>query len=268
MRNELRNANLPGMVKRKASGRDGGVNSVEIGLRVARILAERPGARALKDLAAAARLAPAKAHRYLVSLGRAGLVEQERETGRYRLGPLALDFGLGAMRELDVLRLGAEAVADLRAAIDETVLLAIWGNRGPVVVRWEESSRPITTNVRAGFVMPLLNSSTGRVFAAYLPDALTAPILAEEFARRPEDRAGWPALLAEVRQRGLARVEGSLSPGVAALSAPVWDAAGRCTAVLSALGHQGVFDTAWDGRHAQAVRDISAKYSNRLGYRT
>ena len=122
-----------------------GINSLETGLRLARALGELGGAQALKDLAAAAGMPPAKAHRYLVSLIRGGLAEQERESGRYRLGPLALELGMAALRNVDVLHLGGEVITDLRNEIDETVLLAIWGNMGPVVARWEESSRPVAT---------------------------------------------------------------------------------------------------------------------------
>ena len=141
----------------------------------------------------------------MVSLIRAGLAEQDRESGRYRLGPLALELGLTALRTMDVLKFGAEVIADLRAEIDETVLLAIWGNKGPVVARWEESTRPVASNVRAGWVMPLANSATGRLFAAHLPDAVTAPILKAEFARRPEAKRGYAERLEEIRARGLSR---------------------------------------------------------------
>jgi DNA-binding IclR family transcriptional regulator len=274
IRNRPRRAARPARLPRapRAPGRSGrspgrqGVASVETGLGLVRALAAHPGPVALKQLAAAARLAPAKAHRYLVSLGRAGLVEQEGAGGRYRLGPLALEIGLAALRGLDAVRAGAEALAALQDAVDETVLLAVWGNRGPVVVRWAESSRPVTTNVRAGFVMPLTNSSTGRVFAAFLPEAVTAPLLAAEFRRRPAARAGWQRLMAETRRRGLARVDGDLSPGAAALSAPVFDADGRCAAVLAAVGHQGTIDIAWTGPVARALAAAAADLSRRLGF--
>ncbi|MGH7004830.1 MAG: IclR family transcriptional regulator, partial [Alphaproteobacteria bacterium] len=199
-----------------------GVRSVEIGLRLMRHLADRPGPLALKDLAKAAGMPAAKAHRYLVSLIRAGMAEQDRESGRYRLGPLALDLGLAALRELDVIKFGAEVLADLRAAIDETVLLAVWGNKGPVVARWEESSHPVATNVRAGWVMPLANSATGRCFAAYLPETVTAALLEAELALKPDERAHYPARLAEIRAHGLSRVEGDLLRGVASVAAPVF----------------------------------------------
>ncbi|MCW5772732.1 MAG: IclR family transcriptional regulator [Rhodospirillaceae bacterium] len=244
-----------------------GVRSVEVGLRLMRHLAERPGPVALKDLAAAAGMPAAKAHRYLVSLIRAGMAEQESESGRYRLGPLALDLGLAALRGVDVLKYGAEAVADLVAAIDETVLLAIWGNKGPVVARWGESSRPVATNVRAGWVMPMVNSATGRCFAAYLPETKTLPLLEAEFSLVPNERAKYAARLAEIRAHRLCRVEGDLLRGVAAVAAPVFDHTGGIVAVLAALGLQGAFDTSWDGAYAKAVGAAADKLSARLGYK-
>lgn len=244
-----------------------GINSLETGLRLARVLAQESWPLALKDVAARAQMAPAKAHRYLVSLIRAGLAEQDRETGRYRLGPFALELGLSALGSVDVLKLGGETIAELRAAIDETVLLAVWGNKGPVVARWEESSRPVATNVRAGWVMPLANSATGRLFAAYLPESVTAPLLRAEFARMPEAKRGYAARLDEIRQRGLSRVQGDLLRGVASVAAPVFGHDGAIVAVIAALGPQGGFDVAWSGDIASAVQRAARNLSMRLGYR-
>jgi DNA-binding IclR family transcriptional regulator len=244
-----------------------GVRSVEVGLRLVKLLAEKAQPLALKDLAAGAGMPAAKAHRYLVSLIRAGLAEQDRESGRYRLGPMALDFGLSALRQLDVLKFGGEALAELRAAIDETVMLAVWGNKGAVVARWEESSHPVATNVRAGWVMPLVNSATGRCFAAYLPPAATGPLLEAEFLIRPDEREHYPARLEEIRAHGLSRVQGDLLRGVASVAAPVFNHTGAIVAVIAALGPQGAFDVDWNGRNAFAVKQAAARLSARLGYR-
>lgn len=243
-----------------------GINSLEVGLRLARVLAQESWSLPLKDLASRADMAPAKAHRYLVSLIRAGLAEQDRETGRYRLGPFALELGLSALGSIDVLKLGAETIADLRAQIDETVLLAVWGNKGPVVARWEESSRPVASNVRAGWVMPLANSATGRLFAAHMPHSVTAPILKAEFARLPEARQGYAERLEEIRRRGLSRVQGDLLRGVASVAAPVFGHDGAILAVIAALGPQGGFDVAWDGDIATAVKRAARSLSARLGH--
>jgi DNA-binding IclR family transcriptional regulator len=238
-----------------------GINSLETGLRLARVLAGLGGAQPLKDLATAAGMSPAKAHRYLVSLIRAGLAEQERDSARYRLGPLALELGMAALRSVDVLHLGGEVITDLRNEIDETVLLAVWGNMGPVVARWEESSRPVATNVRAGWVMPLANSATGRCFAAYLPASVTVPLL-----KIPaKERKRYAARLDEIREHGLSRVEGDLLTGVAAVAAPVFRHDGAVVAVVTSLGPQTAFNVAWDGPIARATKAAAKRLSARLG---
>ena len=239
-----------------------GIHSLEVGLRLAQALSELGGAQALKDVAAFSGMSPAKAHRYLVSLIRAGLAEQDRESGRYRLGPLALQLGLAALRSVDVLHLGGEVITDLRNQIDETVLLAIWGNKGPVVARWEESSRPVATNVRAGWVMPLENSATGRCFAAYLPAATTAPLL----KLSPQGSKRYAARLEEIRAHGLSRVEGDLLRGVASVAAPVFGHDGAIAAVIASLGPQAAFSVAWEGPISRATKAAARRLSVRLGY--
>jgi len=267
----------PGAIMADSIGADGadaqeikaqqGVQSVETGMALLTALAARARTPAsLSDLAAAAGMAPAKAHRYLVSLIRAGMVEQDRAAGRYRLGGAALNIGLAALGVLDVMRLAGEALERLCAAIDETVLLAVWGNKGPVVVRWEEASRPVTTNVRAGSVMPLLNSATGRVFAAFLPQAQTKALIAEETAQAPVLAKGYDAVLAETRKHGLGRVDGDLLPGVAGLAAPVFDHQGDLVAVIAAFGPQSQFDADWDGEPARALKGEADALSRRLGF--
>jgi DNA-binding IclR family transcriptional regulator len=233
-----------------------------VGLRIVRALVAPGGARPLKEVAAAVGMSPAKAHRYLVSLIRGGLAEQEPASGLYRLGPFALELGLAALRELDVLHFGGEVIAELRSEINETVLLAVWGNLGPVVARWEPSSRPVVTNVRPGWVMPLANSATGRCFTAYLPQSVTQPLL-ELPAREAKSYA---ARLAQIRKHGLSRVEGDLIQGVASVAAPVFGHDGTIVAVIASLGPQNAFDVSWEGRLARATRAAAQRLSTRLGF--
>ncbi|HWQ37680.1 MAG TPA: IclR family transcriptional regulator [Burkholderiales bacterium] len=250
-----------------------GIQSIEVGARLIDALVERGGPLMLRDLAAAAGMAPAKAHRYLVSFVRIGLVEQLPETGRYDLGAFALRLGLASLARLDAIRAATPVLAHLRDRVEETTALAVWGSYGATVVRWEEARRPVTVNLRSGGVLPLLTSATGRVFAAFLPQAQTRVLIDRELAAAarnpnatgPRTRRQVQALLREVRRRRMARVEGDLIPGVAALSAPVFDHAGRLVLALTALGHAGHFDTRWSGGVARALREAASGLSRRLG---
>lgn len=124
-----------------------GVQSLEVGMSILRAMATGRRSMMLKEIAEAAGMPPSKAHRYLVSLIRSGLVEQDRLTSRYDLGPFALNLGLVALDRIDRIRLGLLAITDLRDETNETVALTVWSDAGPVVVRWERPRRPITVNV-------------------------------------------------------------------------------------------------------------------------
>ena len=251
-----------------------GIQSVEVGFMLLDALARAPGPLMLRDLAAAAGMSAAKAHRYLVSFQRLQLVTQDAGTTRYDLGPAALKLGLASLSRLDAVKLARERVAALVEATGHTLALAVWGNRGPTIVHWEESPQAVTVNLRLGDVMPLLTSATGRCFAAWTSEDALAPLLREELARAqrlprpdvPATAAQARALLAETRERGLGRVVDVLLPGIASFCAPVFDADGHLALGIVALGPTAGFDTAWDGAVATALREAAARLSGDLGY--
>ena len=160
-----------------------GIQSVEVGFLLLEGLTRSRGPLMLKDLAASAGMSAAKAHRYLVSFQRLGLVVQDSRTARYDLGPAALRLGLSALSRIDGVRLARERLPALMEEIGHTLALAVWGNHGPTIVHWEPSPQAVTATLRLGDVMPLLSSATGRCFTAYLPPEMTAALLQREIAQ-------------------------------------------------------------------------------------
>lgn len=248
---------------------------MEVGLKLAFALAAASGPLPLRDLARAASLAPAKAHRYLVSLCRAGLIEQDAASARYDLGRSALALGLAAQARLDQYRLADEAIEELHRATGHATGYVVWGNRGPTMVRRRESSQPVAVSTRVGSVFSVTGSNAGRVFAAWMPAEQIEPLVRAEYAAgarptlegRALDRRGFARLLAEIRCRGLARIRGDYTPGVDALSAPVFDHEARVVMVISVLGARGAIDVDFDGAPARALARIASALSERLGHR-
>jgi DNA-binding IclR family transcriptional regulator len=237
-----------------------GVQSVEMTLKVLLAVADGSGSRALKDISATAGLAPSSAHRHLITLVRTGMVEQNSETGRYDLGTRVMELGLKALSRRDPIRLAGETLEELRDVLGHTVFLAIWANHGPTIVRWEEGTQAVTVNVRVGSVLPLTRSATGRVFLCWLPSSQTDPILETEKAKPREVER----LRQATRTRGLGSVEGDLLPGVASLSAPVFDHRGQIVAAISTLGAQGGFDSSAAGKIEKHLKKAAAGLSRRL----
>jgi DNA-binding IclR family transcriptional regulator len=252
-----------------------GIQSVEVGFTLLDVLGKAPGPLMLRDLAAAAGMSAAKAHRYLVSFQRLRLVVQDAATTRYDLGPAALMLGLASLSRLDAVKLARERVGALMVQLGHTLALAVWGNHGPTIVHWEESPQAVTVNLRLGDVMPLLSSATGRCFAAYaLPEAV-APTLKEELVRAqkagrtdlPGSMAQVNAMLEDVRQHRAARVIDTLLPGIVGFCVPVFDADAHMVLGIVALGSVALLDPAWDGSTHLALRQAADQLSADLGYR-
>jgi DNA-binding IclR family transcriptional regulator len=247
---------------------------VEVGFGLLDVLSKAAGPLMLRDLAGAAGMSAAKAHRYLVSFQRLQLVVQDAGSTRYDLGPASLKLGLASLARMDAVKLARERIAGLAGEIGHTLALAVWGNHGPTIVHWEESPQALTVNLRLGDVMPLLTSATGRCFAADLCKEAIAPLLKDEVGRAQKvRRAGVPAsmaqaraLLDEVRQRGAARVVDTLLPGITAFCAPVFDCDGHIELGIVALGPSGSFDPHWGGAVERPLRAAARRLSSDLGF--
>jgi DNA-binding IclR family transcriptional regulator len=249
------------------------IQSIEVGGRLLLVLADSAEPLALKDLAARAGLSASRAHPYLVSYARLGLVEQEQLGARYRLGPAALRIGLTCLYQLDPMREAEAVIQELAAQTGHAVMLAVWGNFGPTVVRLIEARQALHIALRVGSVMALLETATGRAFAATLPpERLAEPAgpFGELAAReRPAGRAPSPAELeqarAEMARHGVTRAAGSPLPGVNAFSAAAFDHEGTAVLVVTALDHADRLSSDWDGPSARAVREAARRISQRLG---
>lgn len=206
-----------------------GIQSVELAMTVLQALEQGLGPMSLTQIAVAAGMSPSKAHRYLVSLGRVGLVAQSPGSASYDLGPAMRRLGIEALRRMDEVGLASAHLPGLRDRTGHAVNLAVWGDVGPVIVRWDHGSHALPITVRVGATMPMVSSSIGRVYLAHLPDSLTGPALRgePESGRRAEPATGEiDRIRSAVRRDGYALTTGGVIPGVSSVAAPVFTGAG------------------------------------------
>jgi len=255
-----------------------GIQSVEVGGQLLIALAHSGRPMALKDLAREAGMAPAKAHPYLVSFGKLGLIAQDEASGRYGLGPLALQLGLISLQQFDPVRMATPLLRELAQELGHTMAVAVWGNRGATIVRIEEAPSAVHVNMRHGTVMSLRGTASGMLFAAHLPRAQVLAALADEHAAelrqqgqavpaklKPSIDAPFEATLSRIREQGVSRITDGAVPGVSAMAAPVFDESGAMVLSLTAIGPTAIFDTRVNGVVAAALKRSAAGLSQRLG---
>lgn len=252
------------------------VQSVEVGGRLLLALAAHPGPMTLKDLAASADLTASRAHPYLVSYGRLGLVQQDAVSALYALGPAALQMGLTALHQCEPVRAAGPVAEQLANDTGQAVAVAVWGNFGPTVLRMIEARQSLHVAMRAGTVMSPFGTATGRAFAAVLPPERITDLMVATALGGPEPERSASGgdqqlnLIAnakdEFAHHGCTRAVGRPIPGVNAFSTPVFDHDGQPALVLTLLGHQDHVSSAWTSPMASAVKRAAAEISLRLGY--
>ena len=177
---------------------------------------------------------------------------------------------------LNAVHLARPCLEELNRETDKTVGLGVWGNQGPTLIWWIEARKALDVRLRCGMVIPLLGSSTGKVFAAFSSPQLTKRYLDAEIAAMQHQhgapfttREAVDAHLAQVRERQLGSIYNAIiadvnEQGVNAVSAPVFDASGSIVLALTMMG-----DADFNAHDPAVARlsDAARRLSIRLGYR-
>ena len=181
-------------------------------------LAER-GPLNLAGLVEATGLPRPTAHRLAAALETHRLVGRDA-AGRYRLGLRLLGWAGAASAEVGLVEAARPVLAGLRDETGESAQLFVRDGDRRVCVAAAERASGLRDTVPVGSVLPLDRGSGGKVLLAFDADA---------GGSGPED-------FEAVRRRGWAASVAEREEGVASVSAPVLDAAGRVRAAVSVSG--------------------------------
>jgi len=185
-----------------------GVGVLDKAFSVLDALEDRP--RSLAELVEVTGISRATAHRLATALEAHGLVRRD-DDGRFALGARLIALGRAAADGVPLAAAAADALAELRDATGESVQLYVRDGDQRVCVAALQSPHGLRTIVPLGASLPLGVGSAGRL----LSDTVLGPADLER---------GWVASV------------GEREAGVASVSAPVRDTAGRVVAAVSVSG--------------------------------
>jgi DNA-binding IclR family transcriptional regulator len=225
----------------------------------------------VKEVSEAVQLSMSTVHRLLVSMVKKGLMQQDDETKKYRIGRELLDFTLGYLRRLDLPEIARPHMRRLRDVTAETVSLSLLDGWSRIYLAQVESVHEIRQTVEIGKRMPLHLGGSGKAILAFLPESereayLAQPALAHA-VDGPVDVARLRGELAEVRARGFASSRSERLPGAASVAAPIRNYAGVVVGCLSVSGPVWRFTDDRIARYGALVIRAAAEVSRSLGLR-
>jgi DNA-binding IclR family transcriptional regulator len=218
----------------------GGVQSVDRAISVLEILARRGEAR-VTEVAAEICVHKSTAFRLLGALEERGLVEQDAERGKYRLGFGILRLAGAVSGRMDVTRHGRSVSDRLAREIGETVNIAVLQSHYAVNVDQVVGSAAISAHNWVGQLTPLHATSSGKVLLAHLDERCRADLLAASGLQRftPATVTSVDELdrhLTLARERGYATTVEEYELGLNAIAAPVRSHSAAVVAAISASG--------------------------------
>ena len=191
----------------------------------------------ITTLATRLRLAKSTVHRLATTLTGAGFLEQNSETGKYRLGVALFELGALVRRRMDVANEARPKLRELLEKTGETVQLGIVDHFSVLYVYEMESRHAIRMAAAVGARASLHCTAVGKVLLAYQPADYVKQVIAHGLkAHTPKTvtrREALLAMLTEVAEREHAIDDEESENGLRAVAAPVRNHTGN---VIAALG--------------------------------
>jgi DNA-binding IclR family transcriptional regulator len=245
------------------------VRSVDRAAALLLALGESHGEAGVTELARRLGLHKSTASRLLATLERRGLVEQDEETGKYRLGLVVIRLAEHAERTLDLRSIAMPELDRLARATRETTGLGVLDGDQLLTVAQADGPNLVAMGDWTGRCVPLHSVAAGKVLLAALPEREVM-----RHVRRGLDRFTdrtitelEPLLeeLARVRRRGFATAFGEFDPALNAVAAPVHDARGAVIAAVDVWGPAFRITPRRVPELVQQVREAAGAISVRLG---
>src|SRR5215510_13777517 len=247
------------------------LSSVATAIRLLKAFSEDEVDIGISDLARRLAIAKSTAHRLAVTLVSEGLLEQDRSSGKYRLGVALFRLGALVRQRMEVSHEARPFLYDLRETINESVHLAILDGTQIMYVYHLESTHAIRMRSDLGVRKPAYCTAEGQAILAFQPQPVIDEVVAAGLIpRTPKTITSadkFLKALVAVRQRGCAVENEESELGMVCIAAPIRDDTG---AVVAAVGIAGP-ETRMSKRavttivpHVITAADL---VSARLGYR-
>lgn len=209
-------------------------------------------------------VAKSSAHRMLSTLAGRGFVEQNPDTGRYRLGLHLYELGQVSVSRSRLRQAALPIMEDLRQRTGHTIHLGVADGSDVVHLERLQSREGLDIfDTLPARRFPTHCSATGKVLAAFDPAVAEArrraafPPITANSVRSVEE---WDATLVKIRRAGVAVNRDEVAIGAMSVAAPIYDGIGRARAALSIVGRTEVMD-----RCEQQFTRLVVEAARRLG---
>jgi IclR family KDG regulon transcriptional repressor len=247
------------------------LSSVASSIRLLKAFSEEQVEIGISDLAKRLGVAKSTVHRLAVTLVADGMLEQNPDTGKYRLGLSLFRLGSLVRQRMNVSNEGRSLLRELREKVDETVHCAVLDGAEIMYVFNLEGTQAIRMRADIGVRKPAYCTAEGQVLLAYQSPEVVDRVIARGMpARTPQtitDPEALKKVLEGIRARGYAIEDEESEIGMRCIAAPLLNDAGEVVAAVGVAGPVTRLSKKALSGYLPHVMETAAAISARLGHR-
>ncbi len=213
------------------------LSSVANSIRLTKAFSENEYEMGISALAIRLGLAKSTVHRLATTLVEYDILEQNRETGKYRLGLALFELGTLVRRKMDTASESRAQMYSLAEMTGETVQLAVLDHQSVLYIRILESRQAVRMSTIAGSRAPAHCTSVGKILLAHQSSEVVQEIIDNGLKRYTANTITDPAVLAEelvaIRAKGFALDDEEIEVGLRCVAGPIRNHSGRVIAAIS-----------------------------------
>ncbi|MBD3763439.1 MAG: IclR family transcriptional regulator [Rhodobacterales bacterium] len=246
------------------------LSSVTTAIHLLKTFSEEEPELGISELAKRLGIAKSTVHRLASALLDEGLLEQNADSGRYRLGIGLFSLGSQVRSRIDVAAEAKPILNDMRAKLGENARLAVLSRRNVVFIHDFESNEGVRLRSITGQQRPAHCTAEGLCLLSGMRAPQLDAFLAEPLPARTPNSVTVAEDLAErvrrIKRVGYATEDEECDLGTRCIAAPVRDAEGRVVAAVGLAGPRLRLKKRDFPALAEQVIAYANRLSERLGY--
>jgi len=246
------------------------LSSVTTAIHLLKTFTEEDDELGISELAKRLGVAKSTVHRLAGTMLEEGLLQQNPENGRYRLGVGLFSLGSLVRARLDVTSESKMILNDLREKTQENVRLAVLERQSVVFLHDFESPQTLRLRSGTGQLKPAFCTAEGICLLSGLREPqLVEFLLHERLPRTAKTLTEEDDLRARVRKakrQGYALEDEECDEGTRCIAAPIYNGDGRIVAAVGIAGPRVRIRKSQFPKFAPIAVEAAQQISERLGY--
>ncbi|MBD3107985.1 IclR family transcriptional regulator [Bacillus sp. AGMB 02131] len=251
--------------------RENMVKSVSRALDIITMLSLKKGGLGVTEIANNIDINKSSVYRILSTLVQYGYVEQDEETGRYKLGYKFLEISSKLLESIDLRGEARPFLQELESETNEVIHLVVYDQGEVVYIEKLEGNETLRMHSKVGKRAPMHCTSVGKAILAQLPDNVIEGIIERKgmpvhTVHTITDKEVLMKEIEQVRERGYALDLEENELGITCIAVPIFDHTGNVVSAVSISGPTiRMTEERLEQLHKRMIT-IGKQISERLGY--